>query len=433
MANASSGPASVGAHGSASKHSSPLSARKIARVFGYLLSSRVLSALLQAVTFALFARLVAPASFAGVSAIIGASMFASAVLDLGLTTAATREAAAGRHSVLRGLTRANAAVTAAVATVGTVSVVAAVLATDSGWLASVAPFVLWLAVDRLAEFRAAVSLGLGHPRVAALNLIVRRAIPAVVLVVAAWVQPEEPVLWLSLGYTLGAVVGLFIRTSVRAPASLAARPGIVASVRSSTPFWVNSMSAQSRQLDVAIVSAVSGVAGAVIYSPAARLISPLRLIPTSLAQAAMPMVASSGRVRPTDVRRLVLAAVAPVGAAYIVLGIFAPEILSALFGPNYRSAALPLRILLAGLVLAGVASMFTAILQGTGAEARAARANVATAILSLGLIAVGAAVAGGAGAAAGLAVGYAAQAGALFIQYRKSLESADDVGARRRT
>jgi O-antigen/teichoic acid export membrane protein len=393
------------------------------RSFSGLISARLSGAVAQALLLFLFARQVDPSTFALVMGALGLLTFASALSDLGVTAATTRETAAGRATdSLQTMNRIVAALSAGLC----------LLAAVGGFLASgldqiwiqLAPFAAWLYFERLAEYRFARDLGGGKGGSAVLNLLVRRSAPAGVVALGL-VVPVPPVLLLSGGYALAACLSLVFGHQRGSIGDKADRgEGTAAPLRISLPFWINSVAAQSRQLDVLIVSVVAPIAVATVYAPAGRLVSPLRLIPSTLAQAALPFLARAGDgPGPNRPWKLLSVSMLVSAAVYILVGLAADEVVRVFFGEAYAEAGSVLRVLLWGLFFASGVSVLGSYLQGTNREWAYAGVSVACACVALLGVGLGAALGGATGAAVGLSAAYVVQFAAALLVVSRILRS----------
>jgi len=108
---------------------------------------------------------------------------------------------------------------------------------------------------------------------------------------------------------------------------------------------------------------------------------------------------------------------------YGVLVIFAEPLITVLLGEKFAGSVTPLRILLLGLVLAGLASLMSSSLQAARREWSVALISVGTALVTLVLLAILGAAFGSVGAAAAISVGYVIQLLALLFaaKHRKKV------------
>lgn len=405
---------------------------RLLRVFTGLLSGRVLSAGLQAVTLVFLARGLTPTEFAFVGTILGVSIFLTAVADMGVSTAVTRETARGNHAAVDSLLGLNRLLSLGVAGVGAAACLLAGLVVGGTIAWQLVPLGIWLGAERLAETAAAVHVGNKRARAAASSIVIRKSGPLAGSALAFWLAPPLLVLGLSMGYLFGAIAAYFVTKERRVDTVDIDRLGRGRIRRRQAlslalPFWVNSMAAQSRQLDVLVVGMVGGGGAAVAYAPASRLISPLRMIPTTLAQALLPFVAERDPRR-LRLGRVVLATLLASGGLFAVLYLLAAPLTLILFGQKYVATVPILRILIAGLTFAALASVLNSVAQGSGLEKSVALISTVSAVLTLAAIGIGTALGGAQGAAYGIVVIYVAQSAALAMALRLQVERAPTAG-----
>lgn len=375
--------------------------------------ARVVSAAAQAVLLLLLARLVGLDAFALIAGLLGVMTFVSACSDLGVTTATTRCAAAGDTTLLGALRRLNRVIGLVGAVVTAVAILTIfAVQPDSRWLMML-PLVVWIFAERVAEFQFAFQVGAGSVTRAVLNLVVRKSIPTFALGVA-FIAPVDPLLLIVSGYAIGGVTAICVGGAPPERQVHGRDRALRTALKEAFPFWLNSVGAQARQVDVALVGQFAGTAVASAYAPAARMIGPLRLIPTTLAQAALPHLTQADPAERLS-RKLVMVSLAFSVPVYGILIVLAESFITVLLGDEFAGSVAPLRILLAGLVLAGLASLLSSTLQAARREWSVALISVGTALLTLVLLAVLGWAFGAVGAAAAISVGYVVQLLALFL------------------
>jgi O-antigen/teichoic acid export membrane protein len=391
----------------------------LARLFGGIFVGRVLAAVAQAGTLILLARALGPKDFAVVSGVLGLLVFASSVIDFGVTSATTRAVATQASAQVKRLRFLNLWCSAFGALLFSFGLLMYGASLGTGVGISLALLGVWAGVDRLAEIRLAVLIGSKKGRAVVANLALRRVVALAAVVAAYLWWPQAIVAALAVGSIVGSIL-VVSRTRMRDRVESHVAGRVDASdkdwrlaLRESLPFWVNSMAAQSRQLDVIVVGWVSGsVAAAAAYAPVSRLVSPLRLLPTTFAQASLA-VASSRPGRRNESLGLTALAVLPSLALFTIVGVFANYWVPALLGQEYAPSVPILQVVLFGLVFAAATSVQTSLLQARGHEKTVAIVSVITGGLALVLVAVGTGIGGGVGAGVGLTVGYALQSLAL--------------------
>lgn len=399
----------------------------LARLFGGIFVGRVLAAVAQAGTLVLLARALGPRTFAVVSGVLGLLVFVSSVIDFGVTPATTRAAATQAGTQVRRLKSLNLWCSTFGGLLFCVGLLmyGARLGTATG--ISLGLLGIWAGVDRLAEMRLAVLIGLKKGREVVSNLAIRRFVALAAVAAAYFWWPHGVVAALAAGSILGSLL-VVSRTQINEFDEIAETGDTGATnrdwrlaLRESFPFWINSLAAQTRQLDVLVVGLMGGPLSAVTaYAPVSRLVSPLRLLPTTFAQASLAIASSRTRGR-NDSVVLTLVAVVPSLVLFSAVGLSANFWVPAILGEEYSPSVPILQIVLLGLVFAAATSVQTSLLQARGQERAVAVVSVSTACLALALVAIGAVIGGGLGAGVGLTVGYVLQSFALvWASFRAS-------------
>ncbi|WP_067948824.1 lipopolysaccharide biosynthesis protein [Agromyces sp. NDB4Y10] len=384
--------------------------------FAWVSGGRVVAALLQAVSLILLARLVSPFEFGIFSVALGVLMVAQAAADLGISTFAIRERSAHPSSgLVAAALRLNNRLSAGLA--GASALALALLALIEAEYLLILPLAVWAAAERNADAWMGIAVADRRADVSSLALVVRR-VATVLLFVGLSIAGTEPLLGYSVALAVAAVLSsAFARRWVHARLTEPdARIPASEVLRSTWPYWLNTLGTQVRNIDVVIVSAVAGGAQAGFYAVASRLTVPLRLIPTSLASAILPEASTrSGR----NVVPLLSAAgglVAAMSILYVGVALAVPWAVPLLLGNQYVPSVPVIQVVVVGLVFAALASVAAAILQGIGQTRYVAGAAVTMSLACIVLVAVGSVAGGALGAAWGLILSFAIQAIALTIR-----------------
>jgi O-antigen/teichoic acid export membrane protein len=369
--------------------------------FAAMTGARLAATLFQAVNIILLARAVSPSDIGLTSAIIGFCMVLFTVTDFGLSTLISRSYAHGDHVMVASALYYTTLTTWTFGPIG----LAGGLGLSAGGVIplSLAVLVLAVAIDRCVEFRLSVPIAADLKVVPSLSVLIRRGAQLGVFI--GFVGVGVPALWAySTAYLVGAVAGyvqttFFLRRLVgmkssRRPAREVFGEGFA--------FGVKNVSVMIQYLDSFLVSAFSGAHNAGLYAAASKVTGPLLLIPGTLQASVLPHAA---RATPRQARNLgvrvvlVLAVVLIFGAP--VAFVLAEPVCALLYGDAYRSAGLPLAVLLVGIPFAVVAAALSGILQGQGDEGFVAKVGVVFAVAFLSAISIGAISGGPTGAAIG--------------------------------
>jgi O-antigen/teichoic acid export membrane protein len=390
------------------------SATKLSHQFGWLVASRIVGSGLQAVILALLARWAGPESFGVTSAVLGVGVAISSAGDLGLGQYVVRV----RSRDPRG-TEVSAVLKLAGRTSWLVGVVLAVLLGAVGMFSPLVlatiPLALWATMEKISNSWLGVATADGRTYINTIVILVRRgvALAAFTACVALHV-PATMAFSTSCAFAsaLGALIG---REAMLATVAHGPHPRADL-LRKSWPFWLNSAAGQARGLDVAVVGALGGAVAAGIYSVPARMMSPLRLVPDSLATLLMTSASRDDR---RALRSLLTAAVAVatlIGVGLAGLAWLAGPIIEITVGSQYLSATVPLQIFTVGVWAAGASSLAVGLLQGWGSEHYVGVLDVYVTILLLVGAGIGAALGGAAMAAAAASAAYVLNAVVLLIK-----------------
>lgn len=390
-----------------------MSRKKLASQFAWVSIGRLLGALIQAITILLLARDLGPHSFGVFSAIFGVAIVFQAGLDFGIANMVVRERAIDPASpmIYSALRLAdNLGITIFFVTAVPLFILAV---TIDPFLFYLLPLAVWAACERHADIWLSVPLADGDARINTQNLLMRRIV-AILLYIGAVSAGLNPAFAFSVSMALTAaasmiVVRKIVRNRITAPFRTVGYREII---KDSWPYWLNSLGTQARNLDTLVVSAVAGASQAGFYAATSRATGPLRILSSSLAAVMLPASASKNR-RTADLIRIVAVMAAFCCILYGGLVLVVPMAVTLFLGSAYQGAVFSLQIVLAGLVFAAIASLFTSILQGFGHQLFVAKVSVINTVVCLFAVGVGGATAGAVGAAWALSISFGAQAATL--------------------
>ncbi|TDL42443.1 lipopolysaccharide biosynthesis protein [Kocuria rosea] len=388
---------------------------KLLKQFAWVSASRFAAAILQALTFIVIARESSPSIFGLFATFMGIALVVHTLFDLGISSYIVRTRAEDRASPEIPFTLRLYRVLG-IGQGATLIGLGLVLSGTGGidWFVFL-PIALASAVERQTDVRLGLSLADGDIWKNVLIQLIRRTLTLTLTLTLVRYLPA--LVSYGISYFLGSTAGLVIAfalihvgriSTTRTPLS---RREII---RVSRPFWVNSLSAQLRNLDVLIVSMTSTAAAAGYYGAIARSISPLSMFSASLAAVIYPQAVRDRMSGTSTLTRPVLVVLAFLMIAYGVLAAGADMIVRLLLGDEYLPAVDGLRIVLLSLIFASLTAILTAILQAYRFEKVVGVISALTSILSLTGIFIGASLYGVTGAALGLAVAYVVQAVLMF-------------------
>lgn len=401
--------------------------RSLQRHAAALLAIRLAAAASQAVVLGALARLLDSSEFVLLASVLAMGAVVGAVLDLGISPATIRlRAQRPMDPTLRRLARLAllSAISAGMATLLLVRLLdPAVEITFAVYAAC------WAAGERACEAANAWLVADRKNALLGAGVLARRLVPLILigglLALGMTVTATEAALSIALAsLSTAAILGAWLVRQLRlvSPGLPPARPAL----RSTSPFWVNSIGMQLRQLDVLVVGNVAPQGEAAAYAIVSRLVSPLRIIPTSFASALLPYVASKGHSAVAGGLKGLRGPLLLTVLLYAAIAALAQPFVSAIFGPEYLSAVTPLRILLVGLVFAALVSNFNAVLLATGHEWFAAGVAMGIGVATVLAVGLAAQVGGADAAAAALSVSYVAHAAILRVRMRSMTAPGDN-------
>lgn len=389
-------------------------ATQISSQFSWILFGRVLAAALQAVLIVMLARALGPADFGLLSAVLGIIMVLQAVFDLGLRKMVLRERAEGSTPpiVAGGLWLNSVSSISLGISVGVLLLILGLLVDPIYYF--MVPLAFCAAAEKNADTWLGIALADGDAKINTFNLVGRRAV-ALLLFLGLLQFKINFVLGYSLAVSVAAIVSVLFARSIVKEASTGERASIRETFIVARPYWANTLAAQLRNLDVAVVNATASSSAAGFYATAARLSGPLRMLPTSLGTVLLPRAAQSKGASLAPIIRILVIAGPLFALMYLLLALLAPWLVETALGDEYIPVIEPLQIVLFGLVFAAITSLVQPVLQGLGFQRAVAIIAVLTTVLILvGLLALSSPF-GEVGAAMALAVGFAFECVALLI------------------
>lgn len=397
------------------------------RRFVWITASRIVSALLQAISIVLVARAAGIADFGLLTAFMGIVIIFQALADFGIMTYVIRLRAQTPNSPhlawsLQIYRRLGIALGASLAIV---AVTMAMALSQPWWL--LIPLGIAGCLERQGDIRLGMAVADGEVWKNSLNLVTRRSITLGLVLVAIRVD-IDPVLAFGVASLAASLLSLWLSStlvSVKKSQQTASWETFKDIFRVSKSFWANSIGVQFRNLDTFLVAAIGGVSVGGYYGAISRSLNPLMMVSSSLAGIILPMAARVKGKTGRDIKMPVLFVTILTSTMYLILAVNAETLVMLLFGDEYLQASGGFRIVLIGLIFASLASLQTAFLQAKGAEKMVGRVAIATSVVSLTGISLGVVVGGVDGAALGLSAAYLLQCILLYIFGRRAIPLLD--------
>lgn len=365
-----------------------------------LLASRLLASAIQGVTLILMARWLGPRDLGIASSVIGVAFLLFVISDFGLTTSLSKWMARREYAKVAGGLKLNVISTLVSAFVGCITIYLA--ATFLGWPISLAIIIIAMAVEKNIEATMSIPIAAGERYQPAVSIILRRVVTLTTFILL-FLLTERGIFAYGSAFTIGSLAGLAHMQRVRRLLLRLTPPApLTAVARESLPFLVTNIGAQSRQLDVPIVTLLLGPAAAGLYASAQKITGPFAVIPSTLAQVLLP---HSVTLDPIRVRQLIgKLVVLTIGMFVLILCIipFLETPFLWLVGSQYQESMGALYWSLLAMPFIGIASPLGSVLQGQNQERFVAINGILFGVLTLIFVAAAAILWGPTGAAAGV-------------------------------
>lgn len=381
------------------------------RKFIWIVASRLLAAVLQAVTLILIARSAGPSQFGLLSAFMGIVVIIQVISDCGIAPYVTRLRATSPDASFIGVAlkvHRFLGILACAMLLG-VAVIFSFIGNQGWW--SLIPLAIAGYFERQGDVKLTLAIADGDVWKNAFNLILRRLITFLVVIIGTYAN-LQPILVFGMGSLAGSYVSFWISRRLvafqRHPRAVG-RVEVRDVLTESSPFWINSIGAQLRNFDAFLVATLTTPAIAGYYGVISRSLNPLMMISSSLATVLLPLASrAEGKVG----RALTV----PVGivfglvvSLYLTLAYHAENVVFILFGSEFLPASSGFRVVLVGLIFASLSALLSSFLQAHGAARCVGRVSIVTSIISLIGISIGVILAGILGAAVGLGTAYVIQ------------------------
>lgn len=381
-----------------------------------VLAGRLFAAALQAVTIYLLARWSAVVAFGACMALLGLLTALQTLGDLGASTFVSKEVARkNRTTRIVKARRMSALATSLISAVGLASTIVWSLMQSRPELLYLAPLWIWLTVERANEIDVAIFIGEKRTAAAMASLVFRRS-GTLVMTSALVGLNMDPILAFGASSLAAGVITMvgFRRGSTQSDPCR--DPATFREIFSeSKHYWIHSFSLQARNVDSTVVALLAGSTQAAFYSLGARLLTPLRMVPTAMAAVVLPHASREGIAHEKPLRLVVMTGV--LGLPYVALAAIWPIAIPMLFDGKFDEAIAAVQILTLSIAFTSTTSIFSALLQGSGHGAMVSRISAATSAVTILGIAGCSAAWGAWGAAAAYAIASVLHSALIISQY----------------
>lgn len=372
-----------------------------------VLASRIVSAALTAVGLAVLGRAAGPAEFGTFAAILAVVTAVTTLSDRGYQTLAVRLHARTELRDDSLTTMALQRRQTTLVSLGQGVVLGA--AAWAGWLPEWSLLMVgWQWFEKEIRGGLGIALAQGRSTLQLATLAGNRVAALVLFLLTMLVL--DPIVAFLASATVVASLSLWLLYGKLPPYPRGPSPHLDRDMRvRARHYWVASMSAQVRSMDVTLVSLFSGPLQAGLFSLPSRVSSPLKIAASSLSNVALPAASRQDHAELRALRTVVIRVTVLSTAGLALIGTFAEPLVVFVVGEQYLGSVTPLRILLVGLAVNIPGSYLSGVMQGLGRERDIARLGVVLAAATLALVPAGAVIWGANGAAVGITAVYLLQ------------------------
>ncbi len=381
-----------------------------------VLVGRLFAAALQAITIYLLARWSAVAAFGACMALLGLLTALQTLGDLGASTFVSKEVAGtNRTARIVKARKMSALTTSLISAVGLTSTILWSLVQCRPELLYLAPLWIWLTVERSNEIDVAIFIGEKRTATAMTSLLFRRSGTLVMTIALAGFY-MDPILAFGISSLVAGVITMVGFRRGPTQSAPCRDPATFREVFSeSKHYWIHSFSLQARNVDSTVVALLAGPAQAAFYSLGARLLTPLRMVPTAMAAVVLPHASREGIAHEKPLLLVIMTGV--LGLPYVALAAIWPIAIPVIFDGKFDEAIGAVQLLTLSIAFTSTTSIFSALLQGSGRGAIVSRISAATSVVTIVGIAGCSAAWGAWGAAAAYSIASALHSALIIGQY----------------
>lgn len=357
-----------------------------------LIATRGISGAAQALTLIFLARNSSTAEFAAVSVVSGVAVFVCAFADLGLAGFVSKARARGEDGLVLAALHVNIWSTLIF---GLLFAFGAAFVAPGDLVLALVLLSVGFFLEKNADTLLGVVISDGNKSVPTISIVGRRGINLIGVVVAV-LYGWDATLAYCLSYALGGAFAQFVGTRyVRTRLSAERSPTPLRQlIRRSSRFMWPFLAGQSRLLDAAVVTVLTGSDTAARYAAVTRLAQPVLIIPGAIGSIMLPHAA---RQSGSYARRIAIQLVGATAALALLcapIAVFGSQIVQWLLGDSYGDTGAALGWSLYAILFLGVATPMTNALQGLDDEGFVVWSSLALAAVLLASVAAGASVGG---------------------------------------
>jgi len=350
--------------------------KKVVKNFSWALIGRIFAALCQTIGIVLLARWESINNFGFVISILAFSTVLIAFIDFGLNTFMIKERARNINSnLVNYCVKINSNITLFVGFVFFIIILFLSYFYNSFFFYML-PLTFWIIFEKRNEQLLGIYIADGNNKKATQLLTLRRFLGIFLFVISFKLFNINPTLAYSLSILLSSVLLFrFTIKDLNLNLNLNFDYKLIEVLKKTFPYWINSLFAQLRNIDVTIVSIISTPIHAAYFGFINRAVTPLNMVATSMASVILPSV-SKKEIKIEQFYFYLIFTTILASLPFLFL-FFSVDILIPFALGNKYIETIPLfKIICIGLIFFSASSIIASILQGTDLQKEVAKVNI---------------------------------------------------------
>ncbi len=360
--------------------------KKLIKNFSWAIGGRIFGALCQTLGIILLARWESISNFGLIIFMITFNAVLISFIDFGLNTFMIKERAKDiKSKLVIYCVKINHNITFIVGSIYFIIILILGLYYKDFFLLML-PLTIWLVFERRNEQLIAIYVADGNNKKATKVLSIRRFLGLIFFIISFNIFKTNPTLLYGISILLSSII-LYIFTirDLKINTNIILDYKLKKLFKETFPYWINSLFAQLRNLDVSIVGLISTPIHAAYFGFINRSVAPLNMIATSMASVILPSV-SKKEIKEEEFYFYLLFTTTLASIPFILLYLTADILIPISIGEKYIETIPLIKIMCLGLVFFSASSIIASILQGTNLQNKVAKVNIIATSLYLTIL-----------------------------------------------
>lgn len=350
--------------------------KKVVKNFSWALLGRIFAAVCQTLGIILLARWETVNNFGLVVSILAITTVLIAFIDFGLNTFMIKERAKDSSSTLVNYCiKINSTITFIAGSIFFLIILLLGFYTNSFFF-YILPLTFWLVFEKRNEQLLAIYIADGNNKKATQLLTIRRFLGLLLFIILFNLFNINPSFAYSISILVSSVLLYkFTIKDLSINLSLKFDYKLKILFKETFPYWINSLFAQLRNIDVTIVSLISTPIHAAYFGFINRAVAPLNMVATSMASVVLPSV-SKKEINNEQFYFYLIFTTFLSSIPFIILFFTVDLLIPFALGVKYIETIPLFKIICVGLIFFSASSITASILQGIDLQKKVANVNI---------------------------------------------------------